>query len=102
MLVIAFTIGVSATAYFAWVAPCLQRRQLRKQQRKANRSSSCPSSPNGTLKTPYGSPDLEKCPSIFSKEADGADEILSPPAAVFAVSRDRFSTSSRDGVWWVV
>ncbi|KIP07993.1 hypothetical protein PHLGIDRAFT_402279 [Phlebiopsis gigantea 11061_1 CR5-6] len=111
ILITAFTIGVSATTYYAWIQPALARYRLRKrlrdQQSTTGRGNvSSPDKNNYRLNTPnFGSPakDLEKGGGIFIKETVVIDDVLPPPKPTFAFAKtDRFSTSTRDGVWWFV
>ena len=113
ILATAFTIGVSATIYYAWVQPAFARYRLRKRLReqqspKGQDNVSSPVSPdtNYHLNTPnFGSPtkDLEKGDTIFVKETVVVDNVLTPPKPTFSFAKtDRFSTSTRDGVWWFV
>lgn len=106
------TIGIAAAVYFSWLGPRIARKRLRKQAEAekaavlASGSPNMPYSPytdNHCLVTPYmGNDDsLEKNSPIFVK--DDADAVLSPPApAYMSEKKARFSTSTHDGIWWVV
>lgn len=115
VLVLAFLIGLSATIYYAWIQPFIARQRLRAQLRKRAKQQSPAISPfpnNDALNTPSpGSPskDLEKGDeSIFVKEMEMSVESidgalpLPKPVFSFAKKEGRFSTSSRDGMWWFV
>ena len=112
VLATAFFIGISATVYCAWVQPAFARYQLRRKLRKqrTDKSSlspeSSPDKKNHQLNTPsLSSPtkDLEKGESIFVKEVEAVDDELALPQPAFLLAKnDRFSTSTRDGVWWIV
>ncbi|GJE96461.1 hypothetical protein PsYK624_126580 [Phanerochaete sordida] len=118
VLAFAFLIGLSAAVYWAWIHPLLARQRQRAEVRRRARAAAAvafpsPQSPrDGALHTPMpGSPekDLEKGDaSIFVKEAetsaDSIDDVLPLPKPTFACAKQegRFSTSSKDGMWWFV
>lgn len=112
VLATAFVVGVFATIYFAWIQPAMARYTLRRQlrQQRSKKVANTPLAPsdlnNDLLNTPTsGSPskDLEKGDAIFVKETEVTDDVLPLPKPTFAFAKkDRFSTSTHDGVWWFV
>ncbi|EKM55888.1 uncharacterized protein PHACADRAFT_209401 [Phanerochaete carnosa HHB-10118-sp] len=116
-LALAFCIGLSAAVYYAWIQPLIARQRLQAQLRKRSRQLSptlvaSPHPNNSALNTPSLQPpskDIEKGDeSIFVEEADASVESvndalpLPKPAFSFVKKEGRFSTSSRDGMWWFV
>lgn len=112
VLTTAFLVGVGATIYYAWILPAFARYQLRRklhkqQPNKASLTFGSPDLNNNQLNTPsLNSPtkDVEKCDAIFVKELEVTDNLdaLPLPKPTFFAKQDRFSTSTRDGVWWIV
>ncbi len=98
-------IGIAATIYYSIILP----RLARKRQRQAQIDQTPPASYSPyldqnacELTTPPLAGEKSLYAAMFVKE-DSREMSLSPPVPAYAADkRERFSTATHDGIWWVV
>ncbi|KAI0340183.1 hypothetical protein BDW22DRAFT_1431209 [Trametopsis cervina] len=113
ILLVLITAGVASAIYYSVLAPHMAQRRRRRAEEAGN--TTVDSASPGSIYSPYLdhtaqgliTPNLAEeknmYAEMFVKEDDSRDMCLTPPAPIYAMDkRGRLSTSTQDGIWWVV